>query len=399
MHNLTKKTPVLILGGQENTLAITRSLAKMGVPINVSANPDCWALRSRYCLGKYPRPKEQAIKDYWAELLLSGDGSPFQGHVVLTCSDDAIEFVALNRAELEKRYILERNIPEQQLALLDKQQTLEMARAIGVPTPNFWDIQSVEDIQRIDDSVQFPVIIKPIHSHVFQRYYIGKKYLLAQDLADLKVKLAEVLERGLRVMVSEIIPGPDALLNSYYTYIDEHDQSLFHFTKRIIRRFPVNSGGASYHITEWLPETAELGKQFFQGIKFRGLGNIEFKRDLRDGKLKVIECNARFTAAHELLVRCGMDTSVIVYCHLTGQPIPRIDSFKEHIRLLFLRQDIAAFRQLRGMGMLTFTDWLKSLAYKQNFPYLSPSDLQPFFAINKFILENKIGKLTKQWTS
>ena len=41
----------------------------------------------------------------------------------------------------------------------------------------------------------------------------------------------------------------------------------------------VNRGGGCYHETKWLPETAELGRRFFTGIGFRGMGNIEFKRD------------------------------------------------------------------------------------------------------------------------
>ena len=73
------------------------------------------------------------------------------------------------------------------------------------------------------------------------------------------------------------------------------------------------TGNACYHISSWEPEAADLGEKFFRGINLRGLGNIEFKRDLRDGKLKVIECNARFTAAQELLNRSGMDISEIIY--------------------------------------------------------------------------------------
>ncbi len=69
-------------------------------------------------------------------------------------------------------------------------------------------------------------------------------------------------------MICELIPGPDSQLSRYYTYITHDGQALFHFTKRVLRRYPVNEGPASYHMTQWLPDTAELGKRFFSRDAF-----------------------------------------------------------------------------------------------------------------------------------
>ena len=91
----------------------------------------------------------------------------------------------------------------------------------------------------------------------------------------------------------EFIPGGDDRHCSYYTYIDETGNPLFHFTKRLLRRHRANEGGATYHITDWNPEVAEKGLRLLQHVGLRGLGNVEFKRDPRDGELKLIEVNAR----------------------------------------------------------------------------------------------------------
>ncbi len=370
-------TPVLILGGLANTLSITRSLGRNGIRVSVSSRAQCLAFQSRYCKGRYPVPPGQDQKAFWQQLLLSGSDTRLHGYVILACNDEAIEFIVENRAALERHYLLEKNRPDLQLALLDKQKTLELARAAGIPTPGFWKVETCADIAQLQDEVEFPVIIKPLHSHLFQRAFGGAKYFTAGSKPELQEKVARVLSHGLRAMVMEMIPGPDSLLSSYYTYHDEAGDPLFHFTKRVFRRFPVNEGGASYHISEWLPETAAMGKRFFQSIGLRGLGNIEFKRDLRDGKLKVIECNMRFTAAQELLVRCGLDIAQMTYDHLTGRTPARPGSYKERVRLLFLFQDIAAFRQLKGRGELGLLEWLGSLAHPQNLPTFSCSDPWP----------------------
>lgn len=390
MSRLDKRPPVLLLGGLENSLAIARSLGRKGIKVSVSAVSRCLAPRSRYCHRAYPVPPKVDAKTVWEDLLLGKDNHALDGHVLLACNDDSLEFLAEHRDDLKQRYLIDHFKPELIKAMLDKQRTLELARTVGVPTPGFWAVNAIEDVAKIEPEIRFPAIIKPIHSHVFQRAYDGKKYLPANDADELRRHLDDTLKRGIRVMVCELIPGPDTLLSSYYTYLDQQGTALFHFTKRVFRRFPVNHGGASYHITEWLPETAELGERFFRGIDYLGLANIEFKRDPRDGTLKVIECNVRFTAAHELLVRCGMDTAEIVYNHLTGSPLPDVSSYKEHVRLLSLLLDIHAFRQLSGRGELTFWQWLHSIAHKQSFPKFSLTDPWPALSDTLEIIGNKL---------
>jgi len=91
----------------------------------------------------------------------------------------------------------------------------------------------------------------------------------------------------------EWIPGRTTLLCSYYTYLDGGETPRFHFTKRVIRRFPAGMGNACYHVTDWNPEVRDLALRLFRWVGLLGLANAEFKRDERDGQLKLIECNAR----------------------------------------------------------------------------------------------------------
>ena len=60
----------------------------------------------------------------------------------------------------------------------------------------------------------------------------------------------------------------------------------------------------------------------------RGLGNVEFKRDERDGELKLIECNHRFTAATGLLRAAGLDLPLFVYNQLTERQLPPVERYR-----------------------------------------------------------------------
>jgi len=358
---MDRSTPVLILGGKENSLSIVRRFGKLGITTRVSGAADCWGRYSRYCSQSLPIPRGVAPAVFWSELLLSGKSSELQGSVIICCSDVAIEFVAANREELSKHYLLGAGNAKLQNALLDKRETLQLARKAGVSTPQFWNATCEDELLLIRDEVQFPVMVKPIISHRFSKVFGCKLFIIEDSFDELAEKVRLSWQNDLEVMVIEMIPGPDSLLSSYYTYIDDENNVLFDYTKRIIRRFPQNQGLACYHTSEWLPETAEAGKKFFAGIDFNGLGNIEFKRDPRDNLLKVIECNARFTAAQELVIRSGAPIDLIFYCSVTKQPMPTFFNYQQNMTYWYGLRDTLAFIELYRQGKIGIGEWIDSL--------------------------------------
>ena len=139
-------------------------------------------------------------------------------------------------------------------------------------------------------------------------------------------------------------------------------------------------------MTQWLPDVAADGQKFFDQAGLRGLGNIEFKRDPRDGRLKFIECNARFTAAQEILVRSNFDIGLFVYGQLTGPPYILPRRFEEGIRMSIAYRDFKAYRHLSRHGKLKVTQWLTDTITAKARPYFQWSDPMPF-----------ISRLAKRW--
>jgi len=379
------KTPVVLLGGYENALSVARSLGRRGIHITAIAREGSPVHYSKYCNESIVISVDDDFQRSLHQKLLSGNSCIRRGSVVFPCSDYSIKFIADQRDVLGQQYLLDVHSRELQQAMLNKKETLELALEAGCPIPQYWDVKSMDNISNIKHDVQFPVLIKPYFSHLFQEIF-NKKVLVAENYEELLNYGKKVLGAKLEFMICELIPGPDTLLSSYYTHIDKDGGSLFEFTKRVLRRSPPNFGGGSYHITEWLPKTAEMGERFFRGIGFTGLGNVEFKLDQRDNQLKIIECNARFTAAQELLVRSGMDISWLIYCFLTGEKTAKPASYEEHVRLWYPEKDFDSFRCLRQDGKLGFWAWIRSLMHPQVFPYFNYGDLRPFwFMVNKLV--------------
>jgi len=392
----TESPPVLLLGGTQSSLAIVRSLGRKNIPVRVAARADRPALRSRFCRGRYVIPPNEPPDSFWADLLLGGSRSDLRGSVIFACDDFALTFLATCRAKLQQHYILDDSIPALQLAMLDKQKTLELARSAGCAVPQFWKVDTPRDLEAIHCAVNFPVMVKPIHSHMFESL-LGKKFFIAHSHEELDERVRQVLDRQLKIMVCEIIPGPDSVVqSSYYTYIDRQGERLFQFTKRVLRRAPQFGGKAVLHMTQWLPETAEVGERFFRGIGFQGLGHIEFKRDFRDGQLKVSECKPRVTEAQELLRRSGVDTAFLLYCQLTGKPLPPTRSYKENLFLWYPVRDL--IDQLKGRHGLSASHWLRSVLHLHTtFPYFKPDDPWPSLALALDELQRRLraGKLSR----
>ena len=299
MKTIDTSTPVLLLAGEENSLSIARNLARRGIAVRVSGVKSCWALYSRYCTRAYQVPDDLDILDYWHNLLITPENNPLKGHIIIACNDDALEFVQANRQALEANFTLEEFDRDVNIALLDKQETITLARKADVPAPAFWAVQTMQDVDALADEIKLPVVIKPKNSVAFRRK-IGAKLLIADKSFDeLRSHAGRAFANDLKIMITELIPGGDDQLCSYFTYITPQGEYLFDYTKSVVRRYPVGYGGGCCAVTKWQPDVMAMGRKFFDHVGFIGMGNIEFKRD--GDQLKIIEVNTRFAASHELI--------------------------------------------------------------------------------------------------
>jgi len=377
--------PALVLGGGPIAVPVTRSLARAGVPTLALGHGDDPVRHSRSCDRFVDVGSGAGVQDRWLEWMTQ---EGLSGAVVLPCSDDALELIARHRgrlAELGYRPI-EAN-DEVVLAMLDKERTYALAREVGVPAPRTLLVRPGDGAQEAVAKIPLPCAIKPRHSHLFQRHFgLATKAFIAADERELAGHLDRMGELGLEMIVTEVIPGPDHAYHSYYTYMDAQGRPLLHFTKQKLRQYPVGFGLATYHMSVREEETREVGLRFFSGVGLRGVGNVEFKRDDRDGQLKLIECNHRFTAAHALVCRAGIDLALLAYSRAAGRPDPPVDSYRTGVRQWHPVEDMRALRDYRRRGELTTRAWAASLAHPQHFPLFSWSDPWPSVRSNSRFL-------------
>jgi D-aspartate ligase len=374
---------VLVGASSANAVSVARSLGRHDIVVYLLCGLKAESRYSRYArhLDVGPHAGD------WARFLLGVESDWLRGAVLLACSDDAIQMTLEHREALTEKYVLDIAEPSAQWCFLNKLCTYEAAREAGVSTPLFWRVDSLDDIHAHREEFVYPSLVKPLFSHRFKKVFSGK-YIQVHDFEQLVAAFEKVHAGGVEVLVLEEIPGDDDRLCSCYTYIDEQGVPLFEFTKRILRRHPERQGFGCYHITDWSPDVLETGLRLVQHVGHRGIANVEFKRDDRDGRLKVIECNIRFTAANEILVASGYDLPLFVYSRLTGRSFTplRETRYKLGVRLWFPLADFLQFIELRRQGRLTTVAWLRSVLHPQALPYFAWDDPMPSLAITARIV-------------
>ncbi len=365
---------VIILGGEANALSVARQLGRLGAKVHMVGEAGSPVRHSRF-VRWIPTPGDNPEKA-WGDLLLGESLRDLDGSIVLACSDAGIRVLLEHRQELQKRYLLDLCQPSAQQAMLDKLTTYERAREAGVPLPKFWAVRSRDEVEGLREELVFPLIVKPRMSHLFDNRF-KKKYLRADSFDELLSAFDAATDAGFEMLLVEWLPGGDEKLCSYFTYLDERGEPLAHFTKRIIRRFPVGMGAACYHITDWIPELVQPSLRLFRHVGLCGVANVEYKLDERDGQYKLIECNARFVASNALVAASGCDLAALVYRRLAGLPQPPATQSRYGRRLWDPVRDYWAFRQLHRQGELSLGQWLSGIAHRQTFPFFRFSDPVP----------------------
>ena len=378
MRNLVAGKPVLALGGMENAVSIVRSLGKQGATVFVSSTPNCVASYSRFGNDRDGLTVTGDTDAHWRKLLLDEPHKDISGAIILALSDSAISFIAKFEDQLKLRYSLERNQAQLRARLLDKLETLQLAEKAGLDVPKTFEVSRDTDIHATLSKARYPILVKPIYSHLFREKF-GVKLYLANSAEEAATIVSKAHDHRLDVMLCEWIPGLDDQLCSYYTYVDSSGKRLVEFTKTVSRREPQYFGGGVFHGASWQPDVAEAGRRFVSSTGMSGICNIEFKRDPRDDSLKVIESNPRITAAQELLVRSGLDLAELTYRDLTNQDIQVRNG--EHYRyghtLWYPRQDFSVFRAMLKKKEITWWEWIGQVSRWHVYPYFRFDDPMP----------------------
>lgn len=296
---MTGHVDAVVLGSSPTGLYALRELARAGMRVALTDVSAGCAFQSRHVRAADRMSGTLEQVEAWLGSRPSGAARP----VLLPTSDLFIEFVMSRAGALADRYAFASAYRGPAARLLDKSSFHALCQEHRMATPGVWNADSAETLRGLADVIPYPCILKPVLIHHARAFLQGKKVLLARS-RDEYIAHVEAMPDGLGGwLVQEIIPGPESEITLFGGYIDTSGVARQVFTGRKLRQYPPGFGSASLVTSEPCDETRDLTVGFLDAIGFRGVCGAEYKRDPRDGKLKIIEINPRptlwFQATHD----------------------------------------------------------------------------------------------------
>jgi D-aspartate ligase len=321
------RQPAVVVGGLAAGLAVIRSLGPHGVSLVAVPHAEShYARASRYVTRVWQAPHPELEQERFVESLIDLAKHLHQRAVLIPTTDDSVTAIARSKSDLERHYVvacMDWPVVER---FIDKGRTYELAEQAGVAAPKTFAPKSRSELHDCGDAVGYPCLVKPRESHTYSRHF-KRKMVKAANLAELEQAWCEAVEAGLSVLVQELIPGADTDGVNYNVYMWD-GQPLAECTARKVRLAPPEIGSPRVVVSENVPEIVEAGRALLRKLGVYGFANVEFKRDARDGRYKLMEVNGRHNRSALLSVRGGMDFPWIEYCHLVGNSLPSPNSYR-----------------------------------------------------------------------
>jgi D-aspartate ligase len=380
MNPIDTKTPVLVLNCKIGGLAIMRSLGQLGIAVHgIDSDAKCPGFRSRYCAGRHRKSfLETGPEEYLDFVIRVGKGIG-KKPILIPTSDELAVFVSEHGESLAPYFLFPWNDPNIVRGLISKKGMYDLALKHGVPTPGTLFPETAGDIARYAEEATFPVMLKGIHGNRLQDR-TGIKMVIARNGEELIEHFARLDDPGSpNLMVQEYIPGGDDSIHIFNGYFDAGSECRAAFTGHKIRQYPVHVGCASLGICRWNQAVSDTTVRFMRELGYRGILDIGYRWDPRDGQYKVLDINPRVGQAFRLFLGTeGMDVVKALYLDLTGQGLNSHPVPKEGRRWLIedydIESSIAYFRE----GTLSIGEWIASFKGVEEGAWFNWRDPVPF---------------------
>jgi len=390
MNGVNASVPAVVLGFHCGGLGIARSLGRLGVQVHgVDRDPRAPGFASRYCRSAHVWDYEVAPA---AETLgfLDEVGRKVGPAVLIPTTDGAAEFIAEHAVELSPRFTFARVSPELVRTLIDKREVFRLAQQAGVPTPPVMFPQSSDDVARFLSSATFPIVLKAINPGRLERR-TGHRLLVAHTPEELLRRYAEWEDAAApNLMLQEFIPGGDETVWVFNGVFNERSECIAAFTGQKLRQHPSEGGATSLGRCAPNTELVRLTTDFMRTLRYRGVLDIDYRYDARDGLYKLLDPNPRIGSAFRLFVdEQGMDVARLLYLDLTAQPVS-LAPMRVGRKWIFEDRDIETSLQRAMDGTLTLRGWLRSLRGVEEAVWYARDDRRPFWQMCRGLVRRAV---------
>jgi predicted ATP-grasp superfamily ATP-dependent carboligase len=374
--------PIIVLGEELSALHIIRTFERRNIDVHCIITKKSPIIFSKYLKKYYINTKVKNDIDALKKILNKISKKFSKRAVVYPTSDlDALNLSMIKEQVKDDFYIIAGNKEIVEI-LVNKSKFYEVISKNNLNYPDTYTPKNVEHVKRLGSKIEYPVFIKPIITQLFNEAFPGAlKGFVANTKYELIHYYKLVKNKGVDVIIQKIIQGPPT--NSYQLegYYDKNFLPKVLFARQRIRIWPPDFGNTSLCVSipiKKLSKEKSAINKFIKKIGYSGLMSAEYKKDEKDGKLKLLEINARVWWHIWLSQKCGADIVYLSYLDAIGEKVNYNEEYETNIKSLYLIQDILSSINMIKNKKINFKDWLSSYTGPIQFSYFSIGDLNPF---------------------
>jgi D-aspartate ligase len=381
---VSSTTPIVIFGlsrgvFHHGALGIARSAGRLGIPVyRICCESRAPARMSRYsrgwsCIEKDATPAE--ILTTLHEL------SHEIGRAVLIPIDDAGSvFVDQHAHELALDYLFPQQPAGLARALSSKREMYELCLTHNIPTPASIFPESEAEVIAHAEQTDFPTVLKCINAGDAPPN--SPRVAIVQNRAELLAAYKHMESPNFNnVMIQEYIPGTPETVWMFNGYFDHHSSRKVGFTGKKIRQTPPYTGVTTLGVCTANSTVEEATVRLMKAVGYRGILDIGYRFDQRDGAYKLLDVNPRIGGTFRLFVgEDGTDVLRALYLDLTGQEVPST-TLSEGRRWIVEPWDLASSIAYRRRGDLSLAQWARSFRGVREDAWFAADDPLPFFAL------------------
>jgi D-aspartate ligase len=380
----------LVVGGDHPGLGVVRSLGRRGIPVYV--------IDDQLCISRFSRFAKQVIRvpDILDErktvdsVLEIGRRFNLRNWVLIPTRDETVAAFSRYRDELAEFFTVTTGEWESVQWAWDKKKTYDLAQKLEIPCPGTFNPKCANDLSSLYD--RLPLAIKPAIKENFF-YATGAKAWRCDSIEQLHGNYDRAVRQiqPEEILVQEIIPGDGSEQYSWCAFVRDGQPHSTLIARRL-RQHPREFGRAATYVeTAEAPVIDELSGRFVRAIHYHGLIEIEYKRDPRDGRYKLLDVNARAWGFHALGAAAGVDFSWLLYADVLGIPVEPVRA-RPGVGWLRLLTDVPTALSDLIHGSISPAAYLKSLfatrvesvfAWFDPLPFLAELILLPWIIVKK----------------
>jgi D-aspartate ligase len=376
-----------------------RTLGRLGVPVYAITEDSLTpAALSQYCQKAFVWPTTGGEDpEELADGLLAIGAQIGRPTVAVPTDEEAAVLLAEHAGRLSRRFLLPQVPPELPSRLASKQGLYELCREHGVPAPRSAFPATAAELARFARQASFPLVAKNLEAWVRRTAPVVPGTTVFGTEQEL---LATARDWGCQpsVILQEYIPREHAQDWIVHLYCDADSNCLVEFTGIKLRSWPPHAGMTACAKTTPNPALAAAAARFCKEIGFRGIGDLDWRLDLRDGQYKLLDFNPRTGAQFRLFeTELGVDVVRAMHLDLTGRqvpPSPQVNGRKMIVENIDLLARLA-YRRSPALAPQPSVPCTR----RAELGWLAADDLLPFLAMTVRLAGPALGYLARIWRS